>query len=167
MELIRPHGAGFSHAGSRRCYLAGGAIKADSIRNMRLVTEKGELTELSPMSMSRAFFPMAYQEQKRRLITVGGRRRENTDEVEAYNSEKNTWSGLPFLPEAIAGSAAALFGEENLYNIGGRGGSFSVLHLNVECPSNWRAIQLEGADFRGWYYREATVLCGKIIYFGS
>ncbi len=82
---------------------------------------------------------------------MGGRRDgKNVDEVKAYNLQRNTWSSLPSLPEAIAGSAAAMLGEGQLYSIGGMGGSFSVFLLNSDSTSSkWKTVEMKGAGFQG------------------
>ncbi len=70
-------------------------------------------------------------------------------ETQAYWCDRNAWSALPFLPEKVCANAAALVGEEQLYNIGGLGTSASAFHINIGLPiTKWRGVKVKGADFR-------------------
>ncbi len=97
---------------------------------------------------------------------MGGERAKR--DVQAYVTKRDEWGALPSLPEEVKSSAAVLLGGEYLYNIGGFGSSTSVLLLNVGSGSSqWRAVEVKGAVFSLWFFRDAASLMDKIIYFGS
>ncbi len=81
----KPFRPGFIHAG-RSLYLAGGMLRGLCFNSLKGVAAQGKQTQLSPMQIEKAFFAMVYQEEGRRLITLGGERQEQTtDDVQAYS----------------------------------------------------------------------------------
>ena len=102
------------------------------------------------------------------LFTLGGYNGSRLDEVQEYSLSKNIWKLHSLLPEALEASSAVVL-NNNMYNIGGRESSHSVLwhDLCSNAPSEWKAMDLANYDFSGYCYREALVLENKIVYFGS
>ena len=90
-----------------------------------------------------------------------------------YSLELDTWdTSYPSLPKAMNGSSAVIMEPHDLYNFGGYSSKESILYLDMSAiHMKWKALNLAGATFVDWYYREAIVLNTiegeKIVYLGS
>ena len=85
-----------------------------------------------------------------------------------YSLRKNEWRHHSGLPQPMAGSSAVVL-RGVIYNIGGDYSIYSILwyDLSSASKSTWITLDLLHHNFQGHYDRKASVVEGKIIYFGS
>ena len=156
-------------------------MKGDSTDVFWRISEDGAITVLQQLPQKKDSFGMAYSSGARTLYSVRGstcqprlHKYGELDEVTSYSIKLNKWSQLAPFPDEIADSSVCVLREKWLYNLGGRGSSWSVGRLGLSGGGRagrgrkWEEVLLqEGLSFYFWTGYGVHVMDGLIIMFGS
>ena len=168
LDFVIPSCPGFCHI-KNEFYLAGGSdfFSLNRLNDFRRISHSGKVVKLKSLPTKKSLFPMTYWEREDIIITLGGYDGSSRlTEVQQFMIGKNKWKALPSLPEQIDASSATVLNDV-LYNIGGDRSTNSVYWLDLLKPK-WNSLKTLGqTHFSGHYWRDATVVKNKIVYFGS
>lgn len=168
LDFTVPHEPGLCHI-RNELYLAGGWIHYKYRTNFKRVSSTGAVVALKSMPAGKSAFPLTYWKTEDSVLTVGGSNGSRLDEVTQFSQVKGEWKVLPPVLEKMSNCSATVL-KDVLYCIGGIGSTNSVEWMElVSEKRRWSSIKRMEAhtDFSDHYYRDATVVSNKIVFFAS